>query len=54
MNDPGEYENIDEWAWESSCEEQGHEPSDIEEIAVRLADDEELREEFDEWLAGGF
>ena len=46
MTDRGQYEHIDESIWESFCEEQGHEPSDIEELALRLEDDEE----FDEWL----
>ena len=54
MTDPGEYEHIEDSTWESFCEEHGHEPSDIEEITLRLDEDEELREEFDEWLAGGF
>ena len=53
MTDPGEYDHIEDSTWESFCEEHGHEPSDIEEITLRLDEDEELREEFDEWLAGG-
>ena len=46
--DPGQCEHIDESTWESFCEEQGHEPSDIEELVLRLEDDEE----FDEWPRG--
>ena len=48
MTDPGQCEHIDESTWESFCEEQGHEPSDIEELVLRLDDDEE----FDEWPLG--
>ena len=36
MTDPGQCEHIDESTWESFCEEQGHEPSDIEELVLRL------------------
>ena len=29
-------------------------PATSKELALRLEDDEELREQFDEWLQGGF
>ena len=54
MSDPGEYDNIEDSTWDQFCEERGYEPSDIEELGLRLDEDEQLREEFDEWLAAGF
>ena len=54
VSDPGEYDNIEDSTWDQFCEERGYEPSDIEELGLRLDEDEQLREEFDEWLAAGF
>ncbi len=54
MTDPGEYDLIEDTTWDQFCEENGYEPSDIEEMELVLAEDDQMREQFDEWLAAGF